>query len=170
MAGSCPYGCYVDRVDRWLNAQRGWRRLLTGWLFLAPAAVNAGLLWSSWGNANDQGTVATGSVLLRIAVAVLAAVPLAAVLMRLQLRRLRSRPWEPRFSWRMFVAMYVFMTGVSISVYGDTRTLAWRQRHPSYNTLYLADAVFIVLLIWNGLYYRELRRRAAAEAQAAVPN
>jgi hypothetical protein len=56
----------MDRVDRWLSAQRGWRRLLIAWLILEPALINAGLLWSGWGNIDDQGTVPTGSVLWHV--------------------------------------------------------------------------------------------------------
>jgi hypothetical protein len=157
----------VDRVDRWLNAQRGWRRLLIGWLFVAPVAVDAGLLWSGSGNLDDQGTVPTGSVLLRVAIAVLVAIPVAAVLVRLQLRILKSRPWNPGFSWRMIAAMYVLMTGMDVVVYGDTRTLAWRHQHVPYNAIFLADAAFFVLVIWNALYLRKLRRQAAETQPAA---
>jgi hypothetical protein len=158
----------VDRVDRWLNVQRGWRRLLVGWLFFAPLFVDAGFLWSGWGNLDDQATVPTGSVLVRVVIALVAGIPLVAVLVRLQTRRRKSRPWEPGFSWRLFAAMYVFMAGAGAESYGETRTWVWRHQHLPFKALILSNAVACVLGIWNARYYRKLRRQAEADAQAAA--
>lgn len=154
------YRCRVDRVDRWLNAQRGWRRLLIGWLALAPVLVDFGLLWSSWGNFDDQATVATRSVLVRVAIAALVGVPLADVMTRLQMRWRKSRPWAPQFSWRTIAATYVFMAGACAASYGETRTLAWQHQHLPYRALYISDGAACVLFIWDALYRRKLRRQA----------
>jgi hypothetical protein len=158
----------VDRVDRWLSAQHGWRRLLIGWFVFAPVFLGGGLLWSGSGNLDDRGTVAAGSILLRVAIAALAGIPLAAVLLWLQTRRPKSRPWAPLFSWRLVVGFYVFMAGVCTGAYGETQTLAWRRQHVSFKAILLADAMFFAMVIWNTSYYRKLRRRAEADAQAAT--
>lgn len=159
----------MDRADRWLNEQVGWRRLLIGWLVIAPALVDAGLWWSAGENLDGNATVPTGTVLLRVAIAVLAGSPLAALQVRPWRRRRKSRAWEPRFSWRTIVAMHALMVGTGVLAYGNTRTLAWQQpqHHRVSGALFVALAVDGVLLIWNGLYSRKLRRRAEADAQAA---
>jgi hypothetical protein len=159
----------VDRVDRWLNAQRGWRRLLIGWLAIAPALLLMGLWWSAWGNIDADVTVPIGTVLLRVAIVAVAGIPLAAVQVRPLRRRRKSRPWEPGFSWRMIAGMYVMMTGWGVSTYGNTRTLAWQQHqhHLLSGALLLSVVGYGVMLIWNGRYYRKLRRQAEADAQAA---
>jgi hypothetical protein len=155
----------VDRVDRWLNAQRGWRRLLIGWLVLAPALLDVGLWWSAQGNIDGQATVPTGTVLVHVAIVALVGIPLAAVQVRPPMRRRKSRVLEPGFSWRMIAAMYTLMTSQAVLAYGFTRTLAWQLQHRPYKALFLALAVGGVMLIWNGLYWRKLRRQAEAGAQ-----
>jgi hypothetical protein len=155
----------VDRVDRWLNAQRGWRRLLICWLYFAPVFVDEGLLWSGWGNIANDATVPTGAVLLRVGIAALAGVQLAAVLVRLQMWGRKSRPWAPGFSWRMTVAIYVLMAGMGAQAYGDTRPWAWQHQHLPHRAIFLALAVAGVMLIWNLLYWRRLQRQAEAGAQ-----
>lgn len=158
----------VDRVDRWLNVQRGWRRLVIGWLVFAPVFLDVGLLWSSWGNRNDQGTVPTGSVLAHVAIALAVGIPLAAVLVAAQVRVQKIRPWTPWVSWRMIVGLYVFMAGNCAATYGETRTLTWQHQHVPDNVLYLADAVFFLLVLWTVLYYRKLRRQAEADGPVAA--
>ncbi|HTR94944.1 MAG TPA: hypothetical protein VMI73_24705 [Trebonia sp.] len=159
----------MDRLDWRLTAQRGWRRLLIGWLVFVPVFLDAGLLWSGSGNLDDQATVPAGSVLPRVAIAALAGIPLAAVLVWLLMRRRKSRPWEPVFSWRMIAGLYVFMTGACAAAYGDTRTLAWRRQHLlPLRALLLLDALAGALYVWNALYCRKLRRQAEAGAQTAA--
>jgi hypothetical protein len=160
----------VDRVDRWLNAQRGWRRLLVGWLVTAPALVVMGLWWSGWGNIDSGTTVPTGAVLLHVAIAALAGIPLMAVQVWPRRRRRKSRAWEPRFSWRMIVGMDTLMTGMGVLAYANTRTLAWQQHqhHLVSAALFVSLVVDGVMLIWNGLYSRKLRRQAGASARAAT--
>ena len=160
-----PYGCGVDRVDRWLNAQRGWRRLLTGWLVLAPALADLGLWWSAYGNFDGNATVPTGTLLLRVAIAALAGIPLAAMQVRPPKRRRKSRAWEPGYSWRRITAMYILMTELGVLAYGSTRTLAWQQQHRPYKALFIALAVSGVMLIWHWRYYGKVRRQAEAAAQ-----
>lgn len=153
-------------MDRWLNAQRGWRRLLIGWLYLAPMSLVAGLMWSAWGNVGNDTTVPTGTVLLHVVIAVLAGVPLVVVVLRLQMWGQKSRPWAPGFSWRMTVAMYVFMAGMGAQAYGDTRTWAWQRKHLPYKVIFPAIVVYGVMLIWHLLYWRKLRRQAEGGAQS----
>ena len=157
----------MDRVDHWLNAQRGWRRLLIGWLYLAPTFLDAGLLWSGWGNIEGDATVPTGTVVLRVVIAALAGVPLAPVLVRLQMWGRKSRPWTSGFSWRMTVGIYILMAGMGAQAYGDTRTWAWQREHLPYKAIFLVLAVSGVMLIWNLLYWRKLRRQAEAAAQGS---
>jgi hypothetical protein len=163
-----PYGCRVDRVDRWLNAQHSWRRILIAWLVFAPPFLSLGLLWSAWGNFDDQRTVPTGSVLLHVGIAALASIPLAAFRVRSGSRRRKSRPWEPLFSWRMIVGMDGIMITQAFLLYGETRTLTWRHQHLPFTALYLADTAGLILLVWHGRYLRKLRRQAEADPQAAA--
>ena len=154
----------MDRVDRWLNAQRGWRQLLIGWLAIAPALLDGGLWWSAWGNIGDT-TVPTGTVLLRVAIVALAGIPLAAGQVRPLKRSRKSRAWDRGFSWRMISAMYILMADWGVLAYRDTRTLAWQQQHRPFPALFLALAAGGVMLTWNRLYWRKLRRQAEASAQ-----
>ena len=157
----------MDRLDRWLDGQRGWRTVLISWLVIAPWLVNLGLLWSAWGNFDDRGTVPTGSVLVRVAITAVAGIPLAAVQVRRQRRSRKRRPWAPALSWRVIAADYVLAGWLCAQSYGMTRTLVWRHQHLSFKALFLAYAVAGALLLWNAVYYRKLRRRAEADAQAA---
>ncbi len=109
----------------------------------------------------------TGTVLLRVAIAAMAGIPLAAMQVRRQLRRRKTRAWEPWFSWRAIAGMYSLQAGLGVLAFGDTRTLAWQQQHRSVKAVFLALAVSGVLLIWNGLYWRKLRRQAEAGAQGS---
>jgi hypothetical protein len=156
----------VDRVDRWLSAQRGWRRLLIGWLILEPAFINAGLLWSGWGNIDDQGTVPTGSLLGHVAITSLAGVLLVDMQQRLgQRRRRKSRPWEPAFSWRSIGFIYSLMIGTCAETYGDTRTLAWRRHHEPFTVVLFLIIAAGGLMIWNWIYLRKLKRRFESAQQ-----
>jgi hypothetical protein len=155
----------VDRVDRWLNAQRGWRRTLIAWLYLAPMLLDFGLMWSAYGNLDNGATVPAGSVLVHVAIVGLAGIPLSAVLAGLQRWSAKSRPWAPLISWRVIIAVYLYVGGMCAQAYGMTRTLVWRHQHISYKMVLLSGVVAGVLLIWNLLYYRRLRRRAEAEAK-----
>jgi len=163
MVRAVPYSCRVDRVDRWLNAQRGWRRALIFWLYFAPWFVDLGLLWSAWGNLDDQGTVPTGSVLVHVAIAAVVGIPLAAVQVRVQLWVRKRRPRAPVLSWRIIAAIYVFAGCACAQSYGMTRTLVWQHQHLSFKALLLSYAVAGALLIWNAVYCRKLRRQVEAD-------
>lgn len=158
----------MDWVDRWLNGQRGWRRLLLAWLVLAPLLLDYGLLWSAHGNIGKRANVPTGSVLVHVAIIAVAGIPLAAAVGWLDRWSRKSRPWAPGLSWRMIAALYVFAASMGADAYGMTRTLVWRNQHLPAKVLLLADAVAGVLFIWNLVYYWKLRRRADADAQPAA--
>ena len=164
MACTAAYGCCVDRVDRWLNTQRGWRRVFVAWVTIAPIGLGSGALWATW----REEAVGTGVVGLRVAVGVLAALPVAVLLLRLGLWRVRkSRPWYPPFSWRTMAYLYSFMAGMTTSVYGSDQILAGRH-HDSFKPFALLMGAALVFLVWDALYSRKLRRRAEADARAAA--
>lgn len=155
-------------MDRWLNAQRGWRRLLICWLALAPALVDTGLVWSGWGNGQGRATVPTGSVLVHVAIAALAGIPLAALSAVLHRRRQKSRPWAPGLSWRMIAALYVIIIPQCVTSYGDARTWTWQYKHLPHAALFLTVAAGLVLLFWHASYSDKVVRQAKARARAAA--
>jgi len=89
----------VDRVDFWLNAQRGWRRFLLCWVQAGPAIVWLGVcvreLWAM-GDRAPAGPLTFG------AASALIALPVSCMLAVVSDRRMRRSPggaW-PLLSWR----------------------------------------------------------------------
>lgn len=156
----------MDRVDRWLNAQHGRRRLYIGLLIMLPALVNAGLWWSGWGNYDEQRNMPTGRVLLHVAIVVLVGLAVAAAVERLARRKRKARPPAPAANWRWIAGLEATMTGQAIMAYGSTRTLASQHRLLPYAALLLLAGG--VLLALHGIYARKLRRQARAAGEGAA--
>ena len=67
----------------------------------------------------------------------------------------------------MIAAMYILITDPCVAAYANTRTLAWQQQHRPGKALFLPLVVSGVMLIWNGLYHRKVRRQAESGAHGS---
>jgi hypothetical protein len=120
----------VDRVDHWLNAQRGWRRYLLCWLQVGPAIVWIGVcvreVWAM-GDRAPAGPLAFG------AASALIALPVACLLAVVSDRRARRSPgtaW-PLLSWRaMTWGIALAFGGAVVEVlYGHAPGSGWARQH-----------------------------------------
>jgi len=163
----------LDRLDWWLNAQRGKRRLLLLWVDAYPFGFIACVaFWAFWAFEPD----AVRTVLGAAAVAVLVAVPLAFVLSGLHAVRARApygraaRAW-PRLSWRGIGAWFLMVVLVAVQcvVFAD---LAHGRRQSASLLGNGASVVIGVgclgLLLAEDRYARQVARRRAA-LHAHVP-
>ena len=106
----------MDRLDTWLNRQRGWRLVMIHWVYLLPAVVALGL--SSYGEFGPQ--ISDGvPVLLAVAgCSAVAAAPFAAFAM--QLFRLRRQP----LSWRIAIGVMLAPCALILNVI-ETLRVVW---------------------------------------------
>ena len=121
----------VDRVDLWLNAQRGWRRVLLCWLQAGPAIVWVGVgvreVWAM-GDRAPAGPLTFG------AASALISLPVACMLAVVSDRRVRRSPggaW-PLLSWRaMTWGLSLALCGAAVAeaLYGFAPWSAWAHRH-----------------------------------------
>jgi hypothetical protein len=144
-------------MDRWLNAQRGWRRLLVAWVFVAPLGVFAGVTWA----AHAGHVVGTVPFDLAVAAGVLACLPVTALLLRVGWgKSSKSRPWYPAFSWRWIAYMYCQDSVFIVLMYNTFQPSAWwRHHHHSFKTFAFMFGPATVFFAWNMIYARKLRRR-----------
>ena len=86
----------LDRLDRWLNAQRGKRRLLLLWLdAYPPGFLLSDVLWAWWAFKGDTGRTILGAT----AVALLAAIPMVFVMSGLHSLRIGQMHGKPGKVW-----------------------------------------------------------------------
>jgi hypothetical protein len=150
----------VDRLDTWLNAQRGGRRELLVWLWLSPlAAMIAAMTWASFEPA--------GPGLIIAALVVL-------VLLRVGTRTLmRARPsatpedrdakWTPPvFTWRQFAMIYLICPNIIINVlFWPVQSPGWEHWHQIHDNAELICSVcFLALVIGEIRYLRRLRQNS----------
>jgi hypothetical protein len=166
------YHLVVDRVDSWLNAQRGWRRF--GVMFLCMLAPTAGLFVAAnvwWrDSSSNSATHTTGQVVQSL----VASVPVAAVLACLMLivtvlanRRPGMPQWrrQSRITWRAAAGVALLGLNSVVSALTSAQPPRWRQDHWETFPLQLIMAAgALALLFWNARHYRRL------SAQAAPPN
>jgi len=151
------YACAVDRLDWWLNAQRGWRREALWWLNFAPLTIMlCAITWSWFG--------LTGWIAVPVALAVL--VRLAG---RDPMARKRSgRAWTPpAFSWRRLIAILLISAAQTSNAFFDAQdgTPTWQHWHRINDAANLIACLgYITAVIAEWVYLRRLSRQAAAEA------
>jgi hypothetical protein len=159
----------VDRLDTWLNAQRGWRRLGLLWLQTFPASILVVNAYLGWRGLSDSQPAGTEWVWL-VALAVPCTTVLAGVVLLLRPgseRRAgsRGRFVQPLFSWRGTGFILLLASSKVADVYVTSAPYDWKQRH------HALSAILMVLIIGacvlgfeNFRYIRRMRRLAAAAA------
>ena len=164
----------LDRLDWWLNAQRGKRRLLLLWLDAYPWGFIACVaFWAFWAFEPD----AVRTVLSAAAVAVPVAVPLVLAGSGLNAVRGRGaarfglRLSSARLSWRRIGSG--FLTAVVVALQCVVFDDLWHGRRRSADLLGNGVSVVIVvgglgLILAEDRYARRVARRRAA-LRARVP-
>jgi hypothetical protein len=146
----------VDRVDSWLNRQRGWRRGLLGWLHMYGLTIMVGsALWSLFG----PGTPGLGLAFLRVTGwSALAAAPLTGLIAFLQGTRTGKRSV---FSWRVSAAALFFLSAAELNVLTDQQA-DWPRSHRAVGlvTLLLMAISFTFVLMAVSRYRRHGTRLA----------
>jgi hypothetical protein len=110
-------------VDSWLNLQRGWRRVLLGWLHKCIPTIMAGsAIWSMFG----PGTPGLGLAFVRVvAWSAFAAIPLTGLIAFLEGTRLGKRSV---FSWRFSAGALFFLAAAELNVLTDQQA-GWPRIH-----------------------------------------
>lgn len=163
----------MDPLDTWLNSQRGWRHFAVAWLTSLPAGVALSLAWAAESDLFGPMTPGASAVLGRMALGVVASVPLAVLLLSVESLS-RRRPSKrgknrmPRYLWRGIAAIYVFVADNAYAVFADTHPLQWRRQHGFFSAQIGLYAIAIVLMFWNLRYWRRAQRRTAEVAGGAV--
>jgi hypothetical protein len=154
----------LDRLDWWLNGQRGSRRLLLLWLDAYPAGFAlCDALWACWAFKGDLGRAILGAG----AVALLAAIPMVFVLSgehALRVKQMRRKPGKawPRLSWRRFASRLLLVSGVvlAFAVFADNQ---YGRPHPALLTAKWFQAVilagYLALMFAEDHYAKQVGKR-----------
>lgn len=144
----------MDRVDSWLNRQRGLRRVLLLWLHICIFTILVGsALWSLFG----RGTPGLGIAFLKVAAwSALAAVPLTGLSVYLQRTRPVRTGDRPAFSWRAQAGMLLLLAVVELNVLTDQQA-DWPRIHRAVGlvSLLLTAAGFTFVLMAASRYRRQ---------------
>jgi hypothetical protein len=156
---SLCYGCPVDRLDTWLNAQRGWRLLLVRCVVSAPVGLAGGALWSQRVTF-DPATPQVRALAARMALCTAASFLLAALtLLPPAWRGPARRPDRPWPTWRLIAYLYSFFAGFVVMAYEQAEPLPWRWHNGWVFPVQLALlGVSFVMFVWNMHYLGRLRR------------
>jgi len=107
----------VDRVDSWLNRQRGWRRVLLFWLHISIFTTTVGsALWSMFGSGTPGLDIAFLHV---VAWSALAAVPLTGLTVYLRHTRRVGTDDRRVFSWRASAGILLFLAAGELNILTD---------------------------------------------------
>lgn len=134
----------LDRLDWWLNMQRGKRRLLLLWLDAYPLGIAlCYALWACWAFRGDPGRVILGAG----AVAPLVAIPLVFVLSglhALRIREMRSKGGKGwvRLCWRGFASRFL-VASIVVLAFTDFADNQYGRPHPALLTAHWLEAVII---------------------------
>jgi hypothetical protein len=131
----------VDRLDTWLNAQRGWRRLL---LMIATWYGSTLVLCCGvWGLSTSEFTLPTLDAIVIAVVAIPGTVCIGLALAANYARRTRSprrKKGQPPFlMWRTAVGVWLLSFELLITVF---MPLHWRHK-----------PVFVLAMIFLGAYF-----------------
>lgn len=160
----------LDRLDRWLNAQRGPRRLLLLWLDGMPLAVAVSIMLWGWLVVDNVAGADTSGLRAAVVVATILAVPFGLLLSGLQSLALRSPGKDPgqlypRFSWRRSV----FLALIELApAYGFMYSASGQQlpRMPLLLSM-LPVAAAAVMAFWETRYRKRAARNRLARAGLA---
>jgi hypothetical protein len=146
----------VDRLDSWLNRQRGLRRVFLAWLHMYGLTITMGsALWSLF----TPGTPGLDIAFLKVAAwSALAAVLLSGLILYLQHNRTGKRFG---FSWRVSAGMLFFLAACELNVLTDQQA-DWRGIHRAVGlvTVLLIAASFTIVLMAVSRYRRHGTRLA----------
>lgn len=159
----------MDRLDTWLNAQRGWRRLLliavAGYAPTVMVGFYSWLCLGPWAGGTFRGPTLSAIAICAI-LAVPAAVGLSAVgamLYARQARNPRRKQASPPFlMWRMAALFWLMFTSplsATFAAYQGSSTAS----HRVLGGLQLISAVAVITLFAETLRYRRHLARARIE-------
>ena len=109
----------MDRLDTWLNAQRGWRRLaIIGVATYAPIACLVFACLGFFSLLSSSGPpVPVGAAVAIAVLAVPAAVGLGSITARIYSLRARSpkrrKGWPPFLMWRQISLLWMILAGIA---------------------------------------------------------
>jgi hypothetical protein len=159
----------VDRLDTWLNAQRGWRRLALLWLQLyLPSAliINAYLSWRNLFAEQTSGTELVWLLTLPFPCAAVLIGPRLLAQARMERRaRKRGSFLPPLLSWRftgflLFLAAEMILPAIAVA-----NPFGWKHQHRLVGMIMFICAIcFIVLSLENVRYIRRMRQLAHGPA------
>jgi hypothetical protein len=161
----------VDRLDVWLNAQRGWRRRAVIPLYLYPAAwVVCAAAWLVWQDLNSNEAPGVGSLYWLAGVSVPVTLLLAGLTQPVQAVRVRSRakrgkPVLPTFVWRWSVFEALMALNVTFMGFFINQSATWKQAHRPAHFIPLVVVVgAAVLLLESQRYTRRVREECSTPA------
>jgi hypothetical protein len=156
----------VDRLDTWLNAQRGWRRLaIIGVATYAPIACLVFACLGFFSLLSSSGPpVPVGAVVAIAVLAVPAAVGLGSITARIYSLRARSpkrrKGWPPFLMWRQISLLWMILAGIA------TAPLV----PPGNRAIALVHLIFAILVIpLAAETYRYSRRFTRALGEVKLP-
>jgi hypothetical protein len=162
----------LDRLDWWLNAQRGSRRRLLLWLDAYPLGFAlCDALWACWAFKGDFGRAVLGAG----AVALLVTVPLVFALSGLhalrakEMRRNPPKAW-PRLSWRGFASRFLVVS-IVVLAFADFADNQYGRPHPAVLTAGWLQAVlvagYLALMLSKGHNAKQVgKKRVLLQAPA----
>jgi hypothetical protein len=159
----------VDRLDTWLNAQRGWRRLALLWLQLYLPSILIINAYLSGRNLVAEQTSGTELVWLLALPFPCAAVLIGPVLLAQARRERRARKRgsfsPPLLSWR-FTGFFLFLAAeMTIPTIAVANTFDWKQQHRLVGMIALICSIcLIVMFLENFRYIRRMRQLAHGPA------
>ena len=117
----------MDRLDTWLNAQRGWRRLLV--LIATCYGSTLVLSYGIWGLSTSEFAVPALDTVLIAVLAIPGAVCIGSVMAKIDARRARNprrkKGQPPFFMWRTTVGQWLLsselLLGIFSPLYGHHR-------------------------------------------------
>jgi hypothetical protein len=120
------YDDLVDRLDSWLNRQIGWRQAVLMWVHLCPPAAMIGFgLWGLLG----PGSPEPGLTFVKVgAVSVLAAVPVAVILVSARHVRVARIGGKPAFLWRASAALLLWSGALILNLAAE-QLEGWSRFH-----------------------------------------
>jgi hypothetical protein len=163
----------LDRLDWWLNMQRGKFRLLLLWLDAYPLGFAlCYALWACWAFRGDADRAILGAA---------AAAPLGAILLvfvlsglhALRIRQMRSKPGKgwARLSWRRFAARFLAASFVMLA-FTDFADNQYGRPHPALLTAHwLQDVIlasYLALMFAEDRYAKQVGKRRT-HPQAPAP-
>jgi hypothetical protein len=156
----------VDRLDTWLNAQRGRRRLWLVCLNAYPAAVCIAVI--VMGSQNLTGRQPPGIALIfwSLALAVPGALPLGGLILLTRQRyerraRARGKFEPPFFLWRMTGYIFLLATAITIQQFGIAQPPGWQHERHVLDLISLVFLACAMILLLDGLRYTHRLRRLA---------